>query len=152
KLRQVSSVQVSPDGKRVVFAVREALTDGEHSEYLTQLHLAKSDGTEGVQLTHGTKSSDNPQWSPDGKVIAFLSSRAGKRDLWLIRPAGGEAEQLSNVKTAVTSFKWSPDGKAIAFTAVDAATPEEEKASREKNDARVVEEQIKMSRLYVISA
>lgn len=152
KLRQVSSVQVSPDGKRVVYAVREALTDGEHSEYLTQLYLANSDGSEPMQLTQGTKSSDSPQWSPDGKVIAFLSSRAGKRDLWLVRPSGGEAVQLSGVKTAISSFKWSPDGKSIAFTAIDGQTPEEEKASKEKNDARVVDEQIKMGRLYVISA
>src|SRR5262245_2094172 len=152
KLRQVGGVQVSPDGKRVVFTVREAVTDGEHSEYVTQLHMANADGSDPVQLTHGAKSSDNPHWAPDGKTIAFVSSRAGKRDLWLIRPAGGEASQLTGVKTAVSGYKWSPDGKSIAFTALDALTVEEEKGSREKNDARVVDEAIKLSRLYVVSA
>src|SRR5438128_2229665 len=64
KVKQVGNVQVSPDGKRVVFTVREAVTEGEQSEHLTQIHLANSDGSEPVQLTHGTKSSDTPQWSP----------------------------------------------------------------------------------------
>ena len=50
------------------------------------------------------------------------------------------------------SFKWSPDGQSIAFTALDPLTSEEEKATKEKNDARVVDENIKMSRLYVISS
>src|SRR5262249_46362681 len=52
--------------------------------------------------------------------------------------------------TGVGGFKWSPDGKSIAFTAVDPPTPDEEKAGKEKNDARVVDENIKLSRLFVI--
>jgi dipeptidyl aminopeptidase/acylaminoacyl peptidase len=151
KLRQIGSVQVAPDGKRVVFTVREAHLEGEQSEYVTQIHIANSDGSEPLQLTHAAKSSDSPQWSPDGTMIAFLSSRAGKRDLWLMRVRGGEPVQLTAVRTAVSSYKWSPDGKTIAFTALDNASPEEEKATREKNDARVVDEHIKLSRLYVVS-
>ena len=56
------------------------------------------------------------------------------------------------MKITVSSFKWSPDSKSIAFTATDGPTPDEEKAKKEKNDARVVDENIKMSRLYVGSA
>ena len=152
KLRQVTGVQPSPDGKRVLYAVREALMDGDQSEYLTQLFVANADGSDPVQLTSASKSSDKAQWSPDGSQIAFVSARAGKRDLWLIRPRGGEALQLTSVKTAVGSFEWAPDGKTIAFSALDGPTPDEEKASREKNDARVVDDNIKLSRLYVVSA
>ncbi|OAI46366.1 hypothetical protein AYO44_02045 [Planctomycetaceae bacterium SCGC AG-212-F19] len=151
KLRQVGGVQVSPDGKRVVFTVREAATEGEQSEYVTQIHMANADGSDPVALTTAGKSSDHPEWSPDGATVAFVSNRAGKRDLWLLRVRGGEATQLTGVKTAVSSYKWAPDGKAIAFTALDAPSPEEEKAAREKNDARVVDDHIKMSRLYVVA-
>src|SRR5262249_48973846 len=118
RLKHAGSVQVSPDGKRVAFTVKDAVTDGDQSEYLTHIHLANTDGSEPLQLTQGTRSCDNPQWSPDGSVIAFTSTRAGKRDIWLIRPRGGEAQQLTSVKTAVGSFKWAPDGKAIAYTAL----------------------------------
>src|SRR5207244_79683 len=96
-----------PDGKRVAFTVRQASTDGERSEYLTHIHLVNADGSESRQLTQGDKSCDSPQWSPDGKLIAFLSARAGKRDLWLIRPAGGEARRAAASTGRPTASKSS---------------------------------------------
>jgi dipeptidyl aminopeptidase/acylaminoacyl peptidase len=150
RVKQVGSVQVSPDGKRVAYTVREAVTEGEKSEYRTHIHVANADGSDPLRLTAGEKSCENPRWAPDGEQIAFTSSRSGKTNLWLIRVRGGEAEQLTDVKTGVGSFKWSPDGKQIAYLAADGPTPEEEKGGKEKNDARVVDEDIKMNRLYVL--
>jgi dipeptidyl aminopeptidase/acylaminoacyl peptidase len=151
KVKEVTSVVPSPDGKRVAYAVRTAVMEGEKSEYRTQIHLADSDGGNAFQLTRGEKSSEHPQWSPDGKTIAFVSDRSGKRNVWLIRPQGGEAWRLTDVKTGVGRFRWSPDGKHIAYTAVDSQTPEEEKKAKEKNDARVVDGSFKMNRLHVIA-
>jgi dipeptidyl aminopeptidase/acylaminoacyl peptidase len=156
KVRRVGSVQVAPDGRRVAFTIREALMEDERSEYLTHIYLVDADGTDQIQLTYGAPfgngeaSSDNPQWSPDGEWIAFTSGRSGKSNVWLIRVCGGEARQLTDVQTGVSSFKWSPDGKRIAFTAVDPPTPEEERVAKEKNDARVVDRDIKMHHLYTI--
>ncbi|MBI3824317.1 MAG: S9 family peptidase, partial [Planctomycetes bacterium] len=151
QVKRISGVQVSPDGKRVVYAVREVLLDGGKSETLTHLHLVNADGTGATQLTQGAKSCDEPRWSPDGNWIAFLSAKAGKRNVWLISPKGGDAIQVTGVRSAVTSFRWSPDGAWIAYTAIDGPTPEEEKAKKEKNDARVVDENIKMSRLHIVT-
>ena len=125
KLKRIGGVRVSPDGKQVVFTVRQAVMDGAKSEYLTHLHLADTDGKQTAQLTQGDKSCDDPQWSPDGQWIAFVSSRSGKKNLWVIRPTGGEAQQLSDLKTGVISYKWSPEGKSLAFTALDALTADE---------------------------
>src|SRR5262249_34255446 len=55
-----------------------------------------------------------------------------------------------DAKSEVGSFKWSPDGKWIAYTAIDPPSSEEEKGTKEKNDARVVDENIKLIRLYVV--
>jgi dipeptidyl aminopeptidase/acylaminoacyl peptidase len=151
KIKSILGVQVSPDGRRVVYVAREALTEGEKSEYLSHLHLANADGSDAFQLTQGEKSCENPQWSPDGESIAFTSSRSGKKNVWLIHVRGGEAQQLTDVKTSVASFKWSPDGKHIAYIAADPKTPDEEKKAKEKDDAFVVDEDLKMNRLYVIS-
>lgn len=57
-LKQINAVRVSPDGQRVLFAVKQAVLDGDRSEYLTHIHLANADGSQARQLTQGGKSCD----------------------------------------------------------------------------------------------
>src|SRR5262249_24572681 len=152
QVKKVGGVAVSPDGKRVLFTVREAVMTPGKSEYLTHIHLANADGSEALQLTQGNKSCDEPQWSPDGNWIGFLSARSGKRNVWLMPSKAGEAQQLTDVKTGINSFKWSPDSQSIAFTAKDAPSPGVEKTAKDKNDAYVVDENVRMNRLYVVSS
>ena len=71
---------------------------------------------ERYQLTSGKKSSNSPHWSPDSRRLAFVSDRAGKRQIYLIAPTGGEAVQLTTEENGIGSMAWSPDGSAIAFT------------------------------------
>ncbi len=150
QVQRIGSVQVSPDGRQVAFTVRQAVMEGEQSEYRTHIHLANADGSNAKQFTQGEKSCDDPQWSPDGQWIAFVSSRVSHKNLWVIRPDGGEATQVTDLKSDVTSFKWSPDGRWLAFTALDPATLDEEQRVKEKDDARIVDENIKLSRLQVV--
>ena len=150
KVKTVGSVQVSPDGKRVVFAVTEPVMTEDKSEYLTQTWMAAADGSGSYQFTFGDKSSTNPRWSPDGKWIAFSSSRSEKNNIWLIRADGGEAERLTDVKSGVDSLDWSPDGRSIAFTMADPSSDQEEKDQKARNDARFVGEGQKMSHIWVI--
>src|ERR1051325_9683044 len=81
KVKRVSSVRPSPDGKRVAFVVATAVMEGEKSEWLSQVWVADAAGGHALQLTRGEKSSTSPAWSPDGQWIAFVSSRSlGKDD------------------------------------------------------------------------
>ena len=151
KMKNISSVRVSPDGKKVLYAVRRAMMTGERSEYINQVFLCNIDGSSTLQLTQGDKNNANPKWSPDGKWIAFISNRDGKNNLYVISPSGGEADKITDVKTGVNNYNWSPDGNTIAFTMTDPASDDEEKKKNEKNDWYFYDEVILQNRLYTVS-
>ena len=155
QIKRVSHVRVSPDGKRVAFVVANAVMEPEKSEWLSHIYLAAADGTGAVQLTQGEKSSTFPEWSPDGQWIAFLSARANKSEaktnLWRIRVGGGEAEQLTDEKSNISALRWSPDGSQIAFSMPNPPTDDQEKATKEKRDWRVIDEDLKPVRLCLVS-
>ena len=151
KMRAVATPRISPDGRRVVYTINEAMMAPDKSEFVTQIWMATSDGKENYQLTFNDKSSTNPKWSPDGNWIAFTSNRKENRNnLYLLRVGGGEAEQITDLKSSVGNFEWSPDGRWIAYTMSDAKSEDEEKNDKGRNDFRWIDENMKMARLYVI--
>lgn len=150
KLKNISALVPSPDGQKVLYTVREALMTEDRSEYINQVWLCNADGSNPIQLTKGDKNSSNPKWSPDGKWIAFTSSRDGKTNLYVLPVSGGEAEKITDVKSGVGEYKWRNDGNAIAFTMLDPAESKEEKDKKGKNDWYYMDEEVKQNRLYVL--
>lgn len=151
KVKSIGSPRVSPDGSLVLYTVSNEVLTPDKSEYVTQIWLASTDGKRNDQVTFADRSSTNPKFSPDGSMIAFTSSRKdNKSNLYLMRTAGGEAEMITDVKSGVANFDWSPDGKWIAFTMADPKTEDEEKNDKAKNDFRWMDENVKMTRLYVM--
>src|ERR1043166_6964898 len=92
-VRDVDEPNLSPDGNSVVYVV--TTFDLANDKQPSNLWLAKWDGSENRPLTFGDKMQSHPRLSPDGKWIAFLSSREDENendDLWILSTGGGEAE------------------------------------------------------------
>jgi dipeptidyl aminopeptidase/acylaminoacyl peptidase len=148
KVQSVGDVTPSPDGRWVVWAQTHAVMETEKSESATQLFLARSDGSDRIQLTSGEKSSTRPRFAPDGRSIFFSSERGGKAAVYRIAVDGGEAERVTDFKGSIASYEISPDGKWIAFTGRE-TDADEERAKKEKRDFRVIDESPKNAGLWI---
>lgn len=113
---RIGSARLSPNGKLAVCDVTRH--DLEKDCTTTSLWRIDLENDEARQLTPDEGSDSAPAWSPDGKHIAFLSDRNGKKQVFLLPVDGGEARQFSDLEQGVAGPPaWSPQGDMIAFTA-----------------------------------
>ena len=113
RLHRISEAHVSPDGKWAAFTV--STPDMDANRGVSNIWVAPTTGGKAMQLTQSGHDT-SPVWSPDGKTLAFLSSRSGESQVYLLSMEGGEAHALTHLSTGADLVKWSPDGKTIAFT------------------------------------
>lgn len=117
EIRRASDLQISPDGSRVVFVVREA--DRDADRFTADLYVAEIESGRTSQLTFHSESDWHPRWRPGGNGIAFLSDRDGRTALYIMGDDGAELRMLFSHTSPVTQFEWRSDGKAMAFVAAD---------------------------------
>ncbi|HWQ35221.1 MAG TPA: S9 family peptidase [Blastocatellia bacterium] len=142
----ISGFRWSPDGKRIAYVIRDVYKDKAErekrkkdkfdtivvdSDYLyTHLWTINVDTKEKKRITEGAFTVAGPQWSPDGKWIAYTMSRTGAQesswtdisedrntDIFVVPGDGGTPRQLTTNPAADTNPQWSPDGKWIAYAA-----------------------------------
>jgi dipeptidyl aminopeptidase/acylaminoacyl peptidase len=137
----IVSTSLSPDASSAVISIETP--DWKAGVYRHDLWLwTEHSGL--IPLTH-SGTDERPQWSPDGKWIAFVSDRApagsiddGDADnskasrIWLISAHGGEALPLYSEKLDAHAFTWSPDSSAIYFSAKAPLTHEQEDKQKDE--------------------
>ncbi len=114
-IRRLGDPQVSPDGRWVAFTV--TTIDKAQNTRNTDIWLVPTAGGEPRQLTTHPAADARPRWSPDGRKLAFISTRDGTSQIWVMDVTGGEPERLTRFPTGASGVLWSPDGRHLAFTA-----------------------------------
>ena len=161
----VGSPAISPDGQWVLYT--RAVRDWDDAQLRTKTHIwrVKIDGTEARQLTFGAANATSPAWFPDGKRVAFLSSRppatgpapaagaaagaeAAGNQVFLMYTDGGEAWQATKHEGGVSSFSIAPDGRTLILTAQDPLTADDRRRTRDRDDAEVVDERFRWTHLW----
>jgi len=116
-LDRVASPVLSPNGRKVVFAVRQ--TDFAANKGKTRLwveDLSARDAAPPVRFTAEGFNVNSPAFSPDGATVYFLSAKSGSMQLWSQPVAGGPAVQVSSYPLDIGSYRISPDGKSVALS------------------------------------
>src|ERR1043166_1664624 len=123
-----SDPNISPDGKLVAYVVTKI--DRAQNRRNSSIWMVAIDGSRAAwQFTTSPQSANSPRWSPDGKSLAFLSSRPEtaaaptastgatteqpRNQVYLLSMNGGEAKRITNLKNGVSLFRWSPDGTRL---------------------------------------
>jgi dipeptidyl aminopeptidase/acylaminoacyl peptidase len=110
KFGRIGSMDLSPDGKEVLYTVTRY--DVGTNKSISDIFKISTGGGEPTRLTDRAGKYYSPKWFPTGDRIGFLSGG----QLWEMDPDGQGEIQVSDFKSGINSFDWSPDGSNILLT------------------------------------
>jgi dipeptidyl aminopeptidase/acylaminoacyl peptidase len=109
-----SGPQVSPDNTRVACILTDTRGRWSHDTQIAVIDLASGEVT--VLTPTENVVNNQPQWSPDGATIAFISDRDGYNNVYTIPARGGDVRPVAPERFEQAEPRWSPDGRRIAYT------------------------------------
>ena len=118
----IGDPQLSPDGNSLAY-VKQSLDRDTHKSQTNIFVMDMATGN-GKQLTNSGKDS-SPRWSPSGDRIAFISSRSGTSQIWIIDLCGGEAWHIPTKEAVQGEPVWCTSSRRIFFTANTFSKPDQ---------------------------
>ncbi len=106
---------ISSDGRKIAYYVVRVGSSAD-------IWMMDADGKNQTQLTTDPADDFRPSWFPDGEQVAFISSRQGKDQIWVINIKSGRERLLFNPDQDITFPRISPDGKQIVFNSKKGGT------------------------------
>ena len=180
-LKAIQGATVSPDGTQVIYTVRQwvaepidstaAASGRDLAQGLRQGRMesrthvwkvatntppalaSRATADTARQITFGEKGDSQPQFSPDGKFVSFVSARGGteaKSQIYLMPIDGGEAWKLTDAKENVSAYSWAPDSARIAYVSTDPRSADEEANIKRRDDERVFEGDFRYQHAWVV--
>lgn len=141
EIQSIANPVLAPNEQEAVF-IRTQINEKENNYNAHLFHIDLESG-EITQWTYGNERVSSPQWSTDGKQVAFLVKRNEKQQLYILNRRGGEAQEITTLPNGVNSFLWSPCGKKVWITCTVKKgldiTKEEEKEDTKFPKAYVVD-------------
>ena len=104
--------RISPDGSLVAFAL--SVPSQQENRNISRIWVVPVSGGAPRALSAGPGTDLAPRWAPDGKSVAFISTRGGSPQVWQIVLAGGDATQLTSIEGGVNDFLWATVDTAVA--------------------------------------
>lgn len=150
-MERASSLELSRDGSMAVWV--QSKMDPKKGQSVSQIWLRYLTDKHLVQLTRGEDSSSSPQFSPDGKKLAFLTSRKApgggeaaqpasdgpKTQVWVLDLRGGEPQQVTTMPQGVSAYHWL-DNDSLVLVAQEDPSRHEQQTKEKKDTSRVVDD------------
>lgn len=137
-LKTVGDPQLSPDGETVAFTVTAPSL--EDNRNVSRIWVLPAAGGDAKALTSGAGSDRAPRWAPDGKTVAFISTRDGTPEVYRVNLSGGEPSKLTTIPSGVLDFMYGRDGKSL-YVVADTKWPGVQEVDRRSGeyptDARI---------------
>jgi dipeptidyl aminopeptidase/acylaminoacyl peptidase len=112
----VDGLVCSRDGREIAYTVEQA--DADSDERKTAVWMVDVEGKLDRRLTEPAESASNPKFSPDGRYLSFLATRAGdaKPQIYLLDRGGGEPSAVTAVAGEIADYAWSPDSNRLVIS------------------------------------